>query len=256
VGKHKQRALKSDQRGISHIFVGVVGLLVLFMIILVGVSVSQQGNRPKSAKSIAAGKASGCVKTFKDNDYCKFATGYDLEKQSYKITAANTDTHGTTTITYLSDGRGNSSEASITSGAETDIVFYNGVPYLKDSDGTWIQFKRGDSSAPKYGNPVNDVKFDTAVGREGTSRTYKKAGSEKCGGLPCLKYQLVDSSQPALTEYFWFDTKDYRLQRYTSKDTSSTFDVTLSYIPVRIKAPSPTKDFTPGDSSSSDNTNP
>ena len=73
--------------------------------------------------------------------------------------------------------------------------------------------------------------------------SIKKIGKEKCGKLSCLKYQIIDKTQPNAVQYFWFDAKEYRLQHYYLKAADSTTDLVLTYDSVKIDAPSPTKDF-------------
>jgi outer membrane lipoprotein-sorting protein len=68
-------------------------------------------------------------------------------------------------------------------------------------------------------------------------------GKEACGKLTCFKYQVIDSTAPATTQYLWFDTKDYMMQRWSFKDANSSSDMVFTYQAVTIKAPSTVHDF-------------
>jgi hypothetical protein len=255
--KHKHitgKTVRGDQRGIAQLFIVIIGVLVIFMIIAVAVSVSQGGQKSSGGTVVDSAKASACVKNYKDNDLCNFSASFNIDKLSYKLSAMTTDANGSGSTIYLSDGKGNTSVADTSGDTISNFIIYNGQVYLKDdSDGQWFKFARGDKSAPTNTNPALDFKFDT--GSASTSISYKKLATEKCDdGLKCFKYQLIDSTQPAVIQYFWFDVTDYKLRHYSYKDGDTTSDVAISYLPVRIKAPTPTKDF-PTDNGSDTSSN-
>jgi hypothetical protein len=137
------------------------------------------------------------------------------------------------------------------SGQTMETITFNKITYMKDSnDNKWFKFPPNDTSTPKDTSPTDSVKFTTTEDKAAASTiTYKKLGKEKCGKLTCFKYQTIDSKQPADLVYFWFDTKDHRLQHWYSKDSNGTTDFVISYESVSISAPSPTKDFNAADAS-------
>src|SRR6185503_19808218 len=73
--------------------------------------------------------------------------------------------------------------------------------------------------------------------------SYKSLGKEACGKLTCFKYQVFDKTQTASSQFVWFDTKDYRMQRYQMSDGKDTTDMTITYQTVKITQPSPVQDF-------------
>jgi hypothetical protein len=217
----------------------------------VGYKVSKNKDKTDASGSVAVISDSqavkDCLKIFNDKDLCKFTGNYAIDKLSYKMTLTSTSAEGNSTSIFLSDGKGNTQMTSSISNQQSEAIFVNNVSYLKDTtDGKWIKFAANDTSAPKETNPTSDIKIDTKTENSDSKVTYKKLGKEKCGNRTCLKYQVIDPAQPNATSYFWFDTKDYRMQRYYFKDDKGTSDMVITYISVKINAPSPTKDFSAG----------
>lgn len=247
-------SLHSNERGIGQVVIIAIAVLVVAGIGLVGWQVTKKKNDSSSSSSqkVVTDKEAvkACQEVFKDKDLCKFTGNYSLDNVSYKMTLTTTGQSGNNSSTYLSDGKGNSSMSGTTNGEKTEFILLNKVSYMKDqSDGVWMKFPANDTTVPKEttSNPTSSVKFDTAKDKAADSTiTYKKLGKEKCGKLTCFKYQMIDSTKPNNIDYFWFDTKDYRMQHFYSKDENGTTDMVISYEAVSIKAPSPTKDFNLG----------
>ena len=107
---------------------------------------------------------------------------------------------------------------------------------------SWTKYSSG--SAPSTTNPSSDIKTefsDTSTPADKRIQ-YKSMGKEKCGKLTCYKYQVVDPASAGTTNYVWFDTKDYRLQRWYGKDANGTNDFVITYGSVKISTPSPVVD--------------
>ena len=244
--------IRRNERGLSQVVI-IVAVVVIAAIIGVGWKVaSNSSNSPSKAANKTAASTpvdSACLKAYNDKTLCAFAAGFSLSGVPYK--AVFSVTQGTagssSTTTYLSDGKGNSSISSVSAGGEADYITLAGTTYLKDqTDSTWWKFAPGSSSTPTTSNPTSGIKFDTSVAAGSTKPTvtYKKIDTEACGSQSCVKYQVIDPATPTTTEYVWFDTKDYRLQQFSSKDSSgSSNDAVFTYQNVTITAPTPTKDF-------------
>jgi hypothetical protein len=247
-------SIKNDQRGIAHLALILLAVIVAAAVGFAGYRVTSSKGDSKasvSGQSAASDKAaiSACNKVYHDKDLCKFTGNYAIDKLSYKMAMTMQAKDGNSSITVLSDGKGNSSANTTASGqGTTALVQLDGVTYMKNSgESVWTKFPKGDNSVPKQDYPTNDVKFDTATDAAASSKlTYKKLGKEKCGDLTCFKYQMIDSSRPNATDYFWFDTKDYRMQHWNSKDENGTTDMVITYQKVNISAPSPVKEFSAG----------
>jgi hypothetical protein len=246
-------SLREEQRGLSTVAVAAV-VLVIAVAGLVAWRVSD--NNGKSPAAVANKAAfDNCNRTYKDRNLCQFIANYDLSRLSYKLVINSVDTTktvgsntpvGNSTTTILSDGKGNSNVIGSSSGKESSVIFLKKVAYLKDpADGKWWKYGAKDQAPPSDTNPLAAIKFSSTAAKAKVKSTisYKKLANEACGSLTCFKYQITDSAHPTATSYVWFDTKDYRLQGYYTKEGNITTDLQLAYLPVTISAPSPTKDF-------------
>jgi len=240
--------LKNDERGIAQIAVIAIVVLVIGAAGFVGYRVMNKDKETKSntvTKAEAKAASAACIKQYNDKELCKFTSNYDLEKEPYKMTLTNTTGGQTSTTTMSSDGKGNSEVKAGSGEQEFAVITVGGFIYTKDpTDGKWLKTPTSTTSADTdtKKNPTADLKFDTDSTDAASKITYKKIGKEKCGKLNCVKYQMIDSSTPATTTYIWFDTNDYRMQRYTSKDADGSSDMTISYQSVKISVPSPVKE--------------
>jgi outer membrane lipoprotein-sorting protein len=240
-------SLSKDQRGIAPLMI-IVAVVVVAGIGFVGWRVTQKDTVLKNATPAQKAVISSCEKLYNDKDLCKFAANSDIDKLAYKMVITSKDAAGkSSTLSMSTDGKGNSSMSGLAEGQAYDTISLDGVSYLKDtSDGQWIKFGSADTSAPKE-TPADSVKVDDTFTEAASKNTeYKKLGKEKCGKLNCFKYQFIDKTQPDATQFVWFDAKDYRMQRFSSKDKDGTADMVLSYQSVKISAPSPTKEFSTG----------
>ncbi len=237
-------SIKKDQRGLAPVMIVVV-VVVLAAIGVVGWKMTQKDSVTKNATPAEKAAISACEKTLNDKDLCKFTGNYNLDKLPYKVVITSTGASAGT-LTMLSDGKGNTQLTSAGAGASSfDSISLNGDTYLKGEDGTWVKYPKSSSSpTPAETNPTGNLKFDTSAAAIAASGiTYKKIGKEACGSLTCIKYQVIDKATPGTTQFFWFDTKDYRMERYSTKDATSSTDMVITYQAVTIKAPTPVKDF-------------
>jgi outer membrane lipoprotein-sorting protein len=244
---------KNDQRGIAHLMLIVIIVVVVGGIGLVGWRVmsaqkdKDSGTKSSTASSVVSDSAAlaACLKEVNDKNLCKFASGYKLDGVAYHAKFTTTGSDGTSTSEMDTDSKTNTSMTTTQGGKELMAsISLNGTTYIKDeTSGTWLKYPPADNSAPKTDNPTSDVKVDTNDITEKNTITYKSLGKEACGNLTCYKYQVVDTTQPKSEQFIWFDTKEYRLQRWTNKDDQGTTDMTITYKSVNIKAPSPVKDF-------------
>lgn len=240
-------SIRNDQRGLAQTAIVAIAVLVIGGVGLVGWRMTQKDSVFKNATPAQKAIINSCEKAFKDEELCRFAANSNIEKLAYKMVLTSTDPAGTKSVMNIStDGKGNNSVSGSNAGQAFDSILLNGVSYLKDSsDGKWFKFGKADSTAPKA-DVSSEIKVDDTF-TEAASKNYeyKKLGKEACGKLTCLKYQFIDKTQPASTQYVWFDTDDYRMQRFSSKDANASTDMVLTYENVKISAPSPVKEFSP-----------
>lgn len=241
-------SLNKDQRGLTPVMI-VVAVVVVAAIGFIGYKVTQKDSVLSNATPAQKAVISECEKLYNDKELCKFAANSDIEKLSYQMVVTSTDAQGkTSTLTMLSDGKDNSQVNGTTEGQAYDAITLNGTSYVKDSsDGQWFKFAPSNTAAPQTDDLSDDIKVSSTFSATADKNySYKKIGKEKCGKLTCFKYQFTDKTQPDSTQFVWFDTKDYRMQRFSFKDKDSSTDMVITYKSVKISEPSPTKDFSTG----------
>lgn len=240
-------SFKKDQRGIAAVTVAIAIVLVAG-VGFVGWRMTQKSSTLRNATPAQQSIIDKCNKLYSDTDLCNFAAFSEIEKLSYKMDVNSTDAEGKTSkLVVSSDGKGNTAVKSIDGDQAYDVILLNDVSYMRDSsDGQWWKFG-ATSGVPKQSDFNKDFKLhDTFVGEQKDNYSYKKLGKEKCGKLNCFKYQLTDKSQPGATQYVWFDDKDYRMQRFYSKDKGAITELAVTYQKVTITEPSPVKEFNAG----------
>lgn len=239
---------QKDQHGIAHLLVIVV---IVVIVAVAGFAAWRVSSNKKTTTSsptaTVANKAveDSCNKELKDKDLCKFASNFKLSGISYRSTVTTVAEGKTTVMNMEVDAKDNSSIVTTEDSKETGaFISFNKATYVKDAaSGTWIKYSSSDSSTPKETSPTSDIKIDAQDLTANSTTSYKNLGKEACGKLSCFKYQVTDTQQPGTTSYIWFDTKDYMMQRWSTKDAKGSTDMTFSYVSVTIKEPSPVKEF-------------
>jgi outer membrane lipoprotein-sorting protein len=239
------KKLSSDESGLSHVVLVILIVGVVAAIGIVGWRVMNKNKTDNSSGTVVVktDKAEAqCNHVYHDKNLCKFASsGANFEKLSYVAVDTAKDTSGqTSTINIQSDGKGNSSVASAGGGASFASVSIGSTVYIKDNaNNVWIKYPPTQASASQ--NPTKDIKADFSDSSTPADKQikYKSLGKEKCGNLTCYKYQVIDPSSPNVTQYVWFDTKDYRLQRWSSSGADGSNDFVITYKSVKVNTPSP-----------------
>lgn len=236
-----------DQRGIGHAVLAVLIVVVVAAVGFAGYRVMQNNKKPAAAKT-TAGKAvnSACLKVYNDQNLCNAAAvSTDFSKLAYTAvdTSVDASTGQTSKITLQSDGKGNTAFTTGSGSQSYSTVEIGSTVYTKLAGATsWTKYSS--SAAPSTPNPSSDIKTEFSDTSTPAAKRiqYKSLGKEKCGNLTCYKYQVIDPATPGTTNYVWFDTKDYRLQRWYGKDAQGTNDFVITYGSVTIKVPSPVVD--------------
>lgn len=249
---------KDERGGLSPIIIIVV-VVVLAAVGYAGWRVfskkkSTTGNGSSSSVSAPATTAAdkqledACMKEVNDKNLCKFASHFTLTT-AYTMNYTTVDSSGTTTGTFSTDGKNNSTMTTKQDGKETAaFISLNKDSYVKDeASGVWTKYSAQPSqTTPETNtNPSSDIKIDSKDITDNNKTSYKNLGKEGCGKLTCFKYQVIDTTTPNTTQYIWFDDHDYQMRRWYSKDENGSNDMTLTYQAVNITAPSPVKEFNP-----------
>ncbi len=238
---------QTDSRGVFNPLVVILIVVVLGVIGFAGWKISSKKDTKSSTAAVVNNSAveSACNKEINDKVFCKFAAHFSLTS-SYKSTITSTDDKGTVSkIDVENDTKSNSSMTTKdAAGKETSaFITLDNASYIKDeADGSWTKYTS--SASTNTSKPTSAVKFDASDITSKNTTSYKNLGKEACGNLSCYKYQVVDSTTPGTTQYIWFDSKNYQMQRWSSQDTSGSMDMPFSYESVNIKAPSPVKEAT------------
>jgi len=242
--------ITKNENGVGNIF--IISLIVIVLVI-VGVIIwqvtkksptSNTTNTANTASTTNVNVSSACMKVFNDKSLCAFAEHTDIDTISY--TATGTAVEGTSgnqvTFTVEHDTKNNTFLTYSVGNQQISVINFNGITYMQDGIGsTWLEYTTSSAAAAAgIPNPVGsfELKFNSGTGN---GYTAIKDGKATCGKLECYKYQVEVAANPNMTQYVWFDTKDYLLRQYSySNSTSGTSaKITFIYQKVTIAAPSP-----------------
>lgn len=230
----KQHKTKSNSYGFSQLELAIVVVAVV-VVVVIGLFVWKNNSGP-TLTSAQKTVQTACLKDYNDKKLCDFDALWvtSLGKTSYTMTLT-----GATSATFKADGKGNLS-ITTTSG---DMVSYKGAVYvLSPGVSTWVEYPAGTSSAPTVPNLASSFPSISSEHAKGVKYVYD--GTVSCGSLTCYKYQVKDPTQTGTTEFDLFDTQNYQLQSATTKDSSGTTNINMSYSAVTITAPTPAINYT------------
>ena len=242
------KKLQDDERGVGHLLMIIVAVLVLAAIGVVGWKVaSNKSSNPSSNlssadKAVSKAKQSSCMTAYHDSKLCSFAAfSTSFNKTAYTATLKATQQGDTgSTFTIKSDGKGNTELVSTGSGQQIDAITLNGTSYIQSNGtGSWIAYPSGTST------PTLDPTTGMDIGVGSSGLAYKYLGKEACGSLTCYKYQVASSLTPGTTQYVWFDNNSYKLREWSYTDESGNLtDMVVNYSSVNITMPSPVESLT------------
>lgn len=222
-----------DQRGIGH-----VGIIVVIVAVLAAGGVGWwvwQKNKDKTPRQEAINSA---VCNGDDKDICKFFAGWKAT-DNYSIEATSTVNDETTKAIIEVDGK-DKTHVSFSGSLTYDTITIGNTLYTKAGD-TWY---KQTLSAEEVKNYQGDINTEFTEPTAGGKISYIKVGTEDCNDRKCFKYQVVDADTPDVTQYIWFDTKDFLLRRVQITSTDGTgSDMTVSYKKVSISEPSPVREL-------------
>ena len=220
-----------SQRGVKHIGLIIAGSVLILAGALVGWRYLSNQNAANGTQ-----KVSQCG--YPDDNLCKFFTKWK-SLTSYQMVSYSTDKASNTHTTLTMEVSGNNSHVVIDGPyAHEMIIVGESVTYTKAPNGVW--WKR--EASPQQQNAIADAEGkpefqeptkDGSPG--GTSYTY--IGTDACGNLTCLKYQIFDPESPTDDNYLWFDTKDHLVRRSSYNTESFTNDLSFTYNNVTVTEP-------------------
>ncbi|HUC89287.1 MAG TPA: hypothetical protein VMR45_00635 [Patescibacteria group bacterium] len=236
------------EQGVGHIGIFIV-IIVLAAAGGIGYFVWKKNHdKPKTAEEAAVQTAIKNAKcTTSDKDLCKFFKS----TSAAKFTSMNSTTTAdgkTSTMTMQTQGTDKSHLTMSGEGTTYEVITIGNTTYTKDASGTWWKQTTSTETSNLSDTATSNLKTTfqepTSTDTSTPQTTYKKIGTEKCGKLTCIKYQVVDPTAEAdTTQYLWFDNKDFQLRRVQYTSAGTTTDATFSYDNVTINVPSPVKDL-------------
>jgi len=254
-----------NQKGFAPVLI-----IIIIAVVALGVIGYLMTNKNKTGGGITLPKFGGPALNanceLKDPDLCKYvnqtSTG-DFMKNGVIMKTTTTDKSGKKTDSVFEiDGKENSRMTSSADGKQTmGFVHMGAVTYTLDvSDGKWWKYEnKTDKISPEADKDQNLEQYKEQgkkIAEEIKDNTsYKKIGKEACGSLTCFKYQIIIKDMPDLTEYIYFDDREYLMRKTRTEDKSGMItETTYEYQSVSIKEPSPVKAGSQfGDNSVEDN---
>jgi len=252
--KNQSVRLRSGREGIAPILI----VVIVAVIALGAVGYIMTNKNKTGGGGIVLPKIGGPVLNasceLKDPDLCKYinqASTGDFMKNGVIMKSTTTDESGKKTESVFEiDGKENSKMTSSADGKQTmGFVHMGTVTYTLDvSDGKWWKYENKTDKISPGANKDQTVEQYKEQGKKiaeeiKDNTSYKKIGKEACGSFTCFKYQIVVKDMPDLTEYIYFDDREYLMRKTRTEDKSGMITETAyEYQTVSIKEPSPIKE--------------
>lgn len=232
----------------------LIGVIVLVVLIAVagGAGYFVMTKNKDKTSNTAISKAdlkvaeAECKKQIDDKDFCKFVSSWKLDGE-YKITVKTSGgSEAPSLFVTESDSKGNTSTVMTSdSGEETKFIALDGSTYTYDKDNSvWIKYSKSSDTTQITDNIDSELNFDDSSLPESERSTYVPLGKEACGNKTCFKYQIKDPASPNMEQFVWFNDKNYELYKFMTTEDGSTSEMTIEYVNVEIKEPSPVKEYT------------
>lgn len=177
-----------------------------------------------------------------DKTICKFITKWE-PSTSYRFTVDETVAGVTTTTTYDYDlNNPDKIHTTVEGNPSYEVITIGNDIYTKAGETWW-----------KKTVPQTKASRNDAAGQGRSTPEYKPVkpthytptGKESCGDLQCYKYEVEDPENPELTQFIWFDDKDYKLRKLLFESADTVSEQTFEYIDVEINVPSPVQELGP-----------
>lgn len=243
------RKIGRDERGIAHVLLIIVIVIVLAAVAGVGwyVFKKQKSGSGSSVATKVSQKIAEANCKYPDKDICRFISSW---KDSEFYTINSTDISDGVTSTSVFQIIGDDKfRMSSTGDTPFDMISIGNTTYTKDFE-TGIWWKQTTESTNDEG--LKDIGLDIDFedvsddSSDLENSVYKKNGTEACGNLTCLKYQVKDDTLEAgATQYIWFDNKDYQLRRLEITDSTGSNNMVFLYTPFEINPPASYKELGP-----------
>ena len=253
---------KSNQQGFTHVLLVLIAVVVIAAIGFAGWRVMESNkskdsvNTTADSKSDAASTAASsaelkaaedeCLKQNIDKDLCK-AFSELAEMKQFKLTSTSVSDGNTTTAEYVFDN--GKSYSKILGDIGYEIIVIGEDTYTKGKDYWWKQPKStatATDTVPTEYASEDDYKLDVTSKENNQPISYIRLGEEACDKLTCIKFEMKDPATPDTKSYVWVDTKEHKVRRMQTIDTSATTDIMYVYDNVSVDVPTPVKELQAG----------
>ncbi len=183
-----------------------------------------------------------------DAEFCKYAAnGVVALSKGYGVTSETVFDGKKSKSVVKTDGKGNVDMTSYTDGKETGhTIILDKAMYTKAPNETvWTEFpasKDEPSETADFGFDIDSVKkeLEGVVKETKDSLVVKRLGTEKCGALNCVVFEMKEDTLNTTTKV-WIDTKEYLARKMETIMKEGTTSMTYDYQSVSITKPSPVK---------------
>lgn len=242
--------LPNSQRGIAQLPIIIVVIAVVVVIASGYFFINKNKTNPiTETVNKVAGLNPNCE--YNDPDLCKFMNNWN-NISSYSVKSVMSAPNSPKAESTFEVAGENKVRIVVSEdGKETwQVITIGDTTYTKDlSDNQWwkqVQTKEKEDFSKQFEFSFED-KHEEGTPSDHPHTTYKSLGKEACGTMQCFKYQVINPDLETVTEYMWFDDKEYLLRRHMTEDTTakSTSDTAFSYDKVNIEVPFPVKEAKP-----------
>lgn len=241
---------KSIQTSKGFGVVEILVVIVVFALIGGGVYLYLQQAKDSSNSNLTnqeqAEIKAACKLEIKDDLLCTVFSNWGADNEEpVTITTTATGEGATTTSTMKMDGK-NYHTTSVMEGTSYESIVLGDTMYSK-LDGVWykqVVSSKAEASATTPDVAEPDQITNEVIDEEKINQVeYKKLGTEKCGNITCLKYQINDKESPQEISFLWIDPNKARIMRMQNQSDGTSFDMVYKYGSVEITAPADAKDY-------------
>ncbi len=235
---------------------GIAPLIIVAVVAVVAVAgfflLKKTGKSPSTMMPSTVSLNPNCK--YNDPDLCKYVNrtlsgDYFSKPMVMKSTTKDKTGKAVSEMSMEMEGPKKVHMVMIQGGKEfMNTVTINDTIYMKDQkDGKWWKQSLKDAT-PQQGQTKQFTPEEFKKDLEGGDKTtFKKVGKETCGNLTCFKYQLIYPGLESITQYVYFDDKEYMMRKtVTITKTGETTEMTFELGGSGVTAPSPTKDVPAG----------
>ncbi len=238
---------KSSGFGLVEILVGVAVIAMLG----VGGYIYYQSTQAKDShsgltKQEQADLKAACKVQIDDDLLCAVFTNWSAMSKdpvTYTVSSKTADGESSSMIVKSS---GDDHHSVMTQDGQTMETIQVGNTYYNKINGVWYRYNTTTPTInPEQASDHPSSDLDSIINEDDAADlAYKNLGEEACGAITCVKYELVDKSEPDALNVFWIDAKTQRVMKteMTEGDGSSTTTV-YEYGAVTITAPEGAKDY-------------